>query len=198
MNYQSDELNVLFSSDDNYAQHLAAAIYSLLIHNASFNRISIYVIDNEISPESHDKLVQVVNSFKNAYIVFLDFAKWKSKLKLNLAWDISLSSYARLFMGDILPEPVNRALYLDCDMIICGSLYQLWNHDLGEHIIGAVQDCVSQATKTCVGLKKSEGYFNAGMLLVDLYRWREDDIGQRCIEFIEGKNGTVGHHDICI
>lgn len=195
MNYQSDELNVLFSSDDNYAQHLAAAIYSLLIHNASFNRISIYVIDNEISPESHDKLVQVVNSFKNAYIVFLDFAKWKSKLKLNLAWDISLSSYARLFMGDILPEPVNRALYLDCDMIICGSLYQLWNHDLGEHIIGAVQDCVSQATKTCVGLKKSEGYFNAGMLLVDLYRWREDDIGQRCIEFIEGKNGTVGHHD---
>lgn len=192
---KEDTLNVLFSSDDHYAQHLAAAIYSLLNHNGSFKRVSIYIIDNEISSKSRDKLMQVVDEFDNAYIEFFDFAKWKTRLKLNLAWDISLSSYARLFMGDILPELVNRVLYLDCDMIICDSLHQLWNCDLGNHLIGAVQDCVSQATKTCVGLEKNEGYFNAGMLLVDLYRWREDDIGQRCIEFIEEKSGTVGHHD---
>lgn len=195
MNYKSDELNVLFSSDDNYAQNLGASIYSLLNHNRSFKRIRLYIIDNEISLKRRDMLLQIVSLFKNACVEFIDFAKWKSKLKLNLAWSISLSSYARLFMGDILSESVNRVLYLDCDMIISDSLYQLWNHDLGTNIIGAVQDCVSQATKTCVGLKKNEGYFNAGMLLIDLYRWRENYIGQRCIEFIKEKSGTVGHHD---
>ena len=43
-----NELNVLFSSDNNYAQHLGAAMQSLLENNQDFTIVRIYVIDNEI------------------------------------------------------------------------------------------------------------------------------------------------------
>ena len=192
---KEDTLNVLFSSDDHYAQHLAAAIYSLLNHNGSFKRVSIYIIDNEISSKSRDRLVQVVDEFDNACIEFLDFAKWRSKLKLNLAWKISIAAYARLFVGELLPSNVERVIYLDCDMIICSSLYLLWNYDLKQNIVGAVQDLVSMSTKSCVGVEKNEAYFNSGLLLIDLSKWRERNIGEDCVFFIEEKKGMVGHHD---
>ena len=195
MNYQSNELNVLFSSDDNYAQHLGAAIYSLLYHNKDFKTISIYIIDNEISSRNRRNLEQVVEEFHYAKIAFLDFTAWKSKLHLNLAWEISLTAYARLFVAELLPMSVQRVLYLDCDMIICDDLYELWNTDLNRNMLGAVQDFVSENTKTCVGLDANDVYLNSGMLLIDLSQWRDNQIGKECLDYLNIKHGTVCHHD---
>ena len=59
-------MNVLYSSDDNYAQHMGVSIYSLLRHNAEFENIRLYVIDNDISPANKDKLREMVSRFSNA------------------------------------------------------------------------------------------------------------------------------------
>ena len=61
-------MNVLYSSDDNYAQHMGVSIYSLLRHNAEFENIRLYVIDNDISPENRDKLREMVSRFSNACV----------------------------------------------------------------------------------------------------------------------------------
>ena len=90
-------MNILFSSDDNYARHLGVAIYSLLSHNTSIPQIRIYVIDNNISPDNIKKLNQVISSFRNAEMILIPFKKWADSLHLNMMWPISLSSYARLF-----------------------------------------------------------------------------------------------------
>ena len=99
MAYSNDCLEVIFSSDDNYARHLGAALYSLLAHNREFGHINVYVIDNEIRPENRAKLEETAAAFPNASLIFIDFAPWRDNLRLNLAWPISLSSYARLFVG---------------------------------------------------------------------------------------------------
>ncbi len=132
-------MNVLYSSDDNYAQHMGVSIYSLLRHNAEFENIRLYVIDNDISPENRDKLREMVSRFSNAEIMFLPFLEWKEKLRLNMSWDISISSYARLFVGEMLPETVDRVLYADCDMIVCEPLRELWNTPLDGKVLAAVQ-----------------------------------------------------------
>ena len=165
-------MNVLYSSDDNYAQHMGVSIYSLLRHNAEFENIRLYVIDNDISPENRDKLREMVSRFSNAEIMFLPFLEWKEKLRLNMSWDISISSYARLFMGEMLPETVDRVLYADCDMIVCEPLRELWNTPLDGKVLAAVQDGISADTKAAVGLRAGMRYFNAGLLLIDLAEWR--------------------------
>ena len=188
-------MNVLYSSDDNYAQHLGVSIYSLLRHNAEFENIRLYVIDNGISPENRDKLREMVSRFSNAEIMFLPFLEWKEKLRLNMSWDISISSYARLFVGEMLPETVDRVLYADCDMIVCEPLRELWNTPLDGKVLAAVQDGISADTKAAVGLQAGMRYFNAGLLLIDLAEWRARKMGERCMSFIEGHGGNVVHHD---
>lgn len=188
-------MNILFSSDDNYARHLGVAILSILSHNEEVKRIHFFVINNHISLTNIAKLESIVNKCNNADILFIPFDSFEKQLHLNLSWPISLSSYARLFVGEILPTTIERVLYLDCDVIIRDSLEQLWNIDLEGHYLGAIQDTIPSKTKIGVGLLPQLAYFNAGVLLIDLFQWRKNKIGKCCLEFIESHHGTVIHHD---
>ena len=114
-------MHIVYSSDDKYAQHMGASIYSLLSHNAE-SELVIYVIDNGISSDSKEKLQQIINQFPLSQLQWIDFSKWSEKLTLDMQWPISLSSYGRLFIGSMLPDDVSRCLYLDCDMIICDCI----------------------------------------------------------------------------
>ena len=187
-------MHIVYSSDDNYAQHLGASIYSLLAHNSDAE-IAIYVIDNGISSESKEKLQKTVACFPLSQIRWIDFSKWSEKLTLNMQWPISLSSYGRLFIGSMLPENISRCLYLVCDMIICGSIDELWNWNMQECTVAAVQDTVSRETKESIGASFSEKYFNAGLLLIDLNKWRSNNAEQACLDFIAQHHGSVTHHD---
>lgn len=187
-------MHIVYSSDDNYAQHLGASIYSLLMHNSDA-QIVIYVIDNGISCESKKKLQKTVACFPLSQIRWIDFSKWSEKLTLNMQWPISLSSYGRLFIGSMLPADVSRCLYLDCDMIICDCIDGLWSRDMHGCTIAAVQDTVSRETKERIGVHCEEKYFNAGLLLIDLDKWRSIGAEQACLDFIAQYQGSVTHHD---
>ena len=188
-------LNVVFSSDDNYAQHLGAAMYSLLKKNPNFKRIHIFIINNDITKKNKKNISEILKDFSNSDITWINFNEWKDKLKVNMIWDISISTYARIFLGSMLPKEIERVLYLDCDMIVCQNLKELWECDLDTAILGAVQDTISDGTKFAVGKDVTQPYFNAGMLLIDLKKWREVKIEELCLEFLEKKKGSVVHHD---
>ena len=195
MTENPEEMNILFSSDENYAQHLGASIQSLLAHNTDVTKINVYIIDNAISDMSKERLFHIIAKYKNAEIRWISFAGWREKLNLNMTWKISLSSYARLFVAGMLPDTVERVLYMDCDMIVCSSLKKLWQSDLSGQVIGAVQDYIGDVVKQAVNLKENERYFNAGLLLVDLCKWRAEHIEEKCLRFIADRNGAVVHHD---
>lgn len=188
-------LNVIFSSDDNYAQHLGVAIYSLLKHNQVFAQIQIFIIDNEISEENKERLLNITYKFSNVQIHWILFEKWKSELKLNMPWNISISSYGRIFIGSMLPKEIERVLYLDCDMIVCEELESLWSMDLRGSVLGAVQDTISDSIKAAVGKTALQPYFNAGMLMIDLNEWRTSNTEELCMKFLNEHKGSVVHHD---
>lgn len=188
-------MNILFSSDDNYARHLGVAMYSLMIHNQKAKKLNFFVVDNHISEDNLSKLKQVVEGFCNSTINFIQFDSYAKELQLDMPWPISMSAYARLFAAEMLPKDIDRVLYLDCDMIINHDLSDLWNSDLRGNCIGAVQDQVRSVIKENVGLCSTDKYFNSGLLLVDLKRWRKLNIGQQALDFIKLHEGRITHHD---
>lgn len=188
-------MNVLFSSDNNYAQHLGVAVCSLLHHNKWCEQIVIYVIDNQIETNNKRKLEDIVMSFENSEMRWIPFDEWKKRLNLSMPWPISISSYARLFLGSMLPLNVEKVLYLDCDMLVNGSLCDLWKFDMDNDILAAVQDSVPDKVKSAVGVFPIKPYFNAGLLLIDLCKWRDFDIERQCVDYINDKKGNVLHHD---
>ena len=190
----NENLNIVYSSDNNYCAYMGVSISSVLENNRNFKNINLFIIDNDITIENKNKLISLVKSY-NRQIFFIDFNKYKRYLNLNMEWDISISSYARLFVCSILPLEIQKVLYFDCDTIIVDNLEELWNENIDEFYVAGVCDTVPSNVKKMVGLKSTDFYINAGMLLINLKKWREDNLENKFLEFIDGHNGNVIHHD---
>lgn len=190
----NNNLNIVYSSDNNYCSYMGVSILSLLENNKNFNSINLYVIDNNISDENKTKLKKMVESYKRN-IIFINFEKYKQYLNLNMQWNISISSYARLFICSMLPSNIDKVLYFDCDTLILDDLNELWNEELMDFYVAGVCDTVPSNIKQSIGLNNTDFYINAGILLVNLEKWREDNLEKKLLNFIQNHNGSVVHHD---
>lgn len=189
-----NKLVVVFSSDDNYCIHLGVAMTSLLENNREFEEIVIYVFENKISKNNKMKLKEIANIY-NREIRFIDFNSLIEKLGGSISNNISISYYARLFIATVLPKEINKAIYFDCDAIIQSDLSELWNIDISKYYVAGVEDTVPLKYKSAIGLNEKNKYINSGMLLINLEKWRTNNLEKQFIEFINKFNGCVPHND---
>lgn len=188
-------LHVAYAADDRYAKYLGISLLSLLETNTAFESISCYVLDCGIGGENRKRLEEIAGAH-TCQIQFVPVESIEQKLNLQgAAFTIAVASYARLFLPSLLPEPVEKLLYLDCDTIVADSLLDMWNTKLDNAYIAGVQDTVDSFFQKVIGLSPELPYINAGVLLINLKRWREDGLEARFGEFIRRFNGQVPHHD---
>ncbi|MFT9015058.1 MAG: DUF4422 domain-containing protein [Acetobacter sp.] len=161
-------INIVMSFDDRYADHAQATIESLLAHTHNGNRIHFHIIHDQRL--SRDKIHHLENRYRGLtqfsfYIVQNTFIE---KFPLNRD-HISINTYYRLVMQDILPASVTRVIYLDSDIIVCDDITTLWNIDLGEKIIGgALDEGGVLQSRRLFGNKANSTYINAGILIFDI------------------------------
>jgi lipopolysaccharide biosynthesis glycosyltransferase len=102
----------------------------------------------------------------------------------------SRAAYLRLHLGHLVPPEYHRALYLDADTRVMSDLTPLFEKDLGKHTAGACHDVLAfighgglaERRRDC-GLRSDQSYFNSGVMLLDMDRWRRNKVGERAIEF---------------
>lgn len=92
--------------------------------------------------------------------------------------NIPRSTYYRLLMPQVLPESIQKILFLDGDIIVRHSLRPLWETDLSGVAIAAVTDADESKIEKYNRQKylPSYGHFNAGVMLINLDYWRANDI----------------------
>lgn len=187
-------MNVVYSSDDNYSQHVGVSMLSLFENNKEFEKITVYVIDNLISDSNKKKLEQICRRYCRS-LKFIKFDEDSYRQKMKTDTSFSLSAYARLFLSSMLQEEIKKIIYLDCDSVVNSSLDELWSVDISGCLVAGVLDTVSMTTKTRVNMDVENPYINSGMLVINLEKWREVDIERRFLDFIAEHNGHVFHHD---
>ncbi|GAB2775885.1 lipopolysaccharide biosynthesis glycosyltransferase [Hymenobacter luteus] len=96
---------------------------------------------------------------------------------------ITMAAYYRLFFPRLVPQDIERLLYLDIDMLVIGSLDSMYQTDLQGAAVGAVME-IEVPLRSEIGIRRLEDYFNSGMLLMHLPRWREQQISEQAIEVI--------------
>lgn len=187
-------MDIIYSSDNNYARHVGISITSLYKENQDCKELRVFLIDDDISEENHKKLDDIARQYKRT-ISYIPFAGFKKRLQLNNKWELPISAYARLFVAEMVPQDVDRLLYLDCDTVICDNLEELWNTDLQGNTIGAVEDVASCAFFSETGIVEPFRYFCSGVILIDLKRWREIDAQKQLLDYLDKRQGVVRHHD---
>ncbi len=191
-------VNIVLSCDDNFAQPAGVLMMSILSTAKTPERIAFHLIDGGIHPENRGRLLQIVDGFK-AGLTFLEVDSGKLE-SVYVSNQLTAATYYRL---EALPASVERCIYLDSDMVAFSDIAELWNIPLNGKIIGAAIDHGMVVSKNNfgekmreLGLSKDSLYFNAGMLLVDLKKWREAGIDQKAMKLALSRSFRSHDQDV--
>ena len=178
--------NILYQFNDKYAPYAGVSITSLIKNKAPEEEITFWILGEDVAADNRKKLDQTV-TVAGCKINFIDTADLIEEMKqLNLpTYRGSYAANIRLFVSRFIPEDVKRLLYLDSDTIITGSLRDLFETDLDDNVIGAVYDSVGEAHKADLGLDDSEGYYNSGVILYDMDKWRSEGYTEKIIDHVK-------------
>ena len=186
-------LNICLSFEDDYIVPATVLISSVIEHNNNFH---IYAFVINVTDEQKKGLQEKVEGSHNK-ITFIDCSlKLDIFTKLDIRSTVdgaSFSTYFRLLIPSLLPEKIDRYIYLDCDMIVRHSLEEVYNTDLGESGIGACLDIMSNDYKKLIGLD-NVNYCNAGILVVDANNWVKKDYTGQALNILK-KYPTVRYCD---
>ena len=181
-----NKINIVFSSDNNYAQHTAVAMASVLVNTKVPQKIQFYLIDDEIQQKNKEKVTKTVQNLGGN----IEFIKIKnSKLEdCYVSGELSRASYFRLDIANILGESIEKIIYLDCDLLVYDDIEKMWQLDMGGKPVAATCDLgimasarVRKQKNKFIGLPFDAPYFNAGVLMMDLKKWRDGNYAEAII-----------------
>ena len=142
---------IFFASDNNYVPFLATAMKSLIVNASPKFNYEINVLQTGISEKNQQKIRNMAEG--NFKIRFIDIEPLltdiKERLKLRLRDYYSISIYYRLFIESLFKQ-YQKVLYLDADIIVEGDVSELYNADIGDNLLGVVQDGVVQADERLI------------------------------------------------
>lgn len=177
-------MNIFITLDSNYIYPLCVMLNSIAETNSG-NRIDLYVAYSSLTENDFsdmEKALGMTNHEIHRIPVSDDMFDGCPVLDR-----ISKATYYRLLAGDVLPNDVERVLYLDPDIVINGDLSDFYNLDLQGNIIAGAPHLYGipeGVNRLRLGLSKENRYINAGVLLIDLKKWREEISLKRIFKFI--------------
>ena len=179
----NEDMNIFFTIDNRFAKHCAATIASIL-KNSTYDKdnLIINIISADLSEENKNK-ISSLSTIRTFQIHFFDIDDTIFKNYQMPAYISSNAALYRYLIPTILPS-CDKALYLDSDIIVKGSLSPLFNTNLDNNYIAGVEDFHWNMAWKRIKLNSSikEPYFNSGVLLINCKKWREDNIFEKLIE----------------
>ena len=170
-------MDIALCHDNNYAPYSTVVIASILDHNENAE-ITFHLLHTDLTAERCAIIKSWVESFKGKKVCFYQMKKESfADFPIDEHTYLDYGAYIRLYLGECLNQ-IDKVLYLDCDVIVNGSLCELWNTDISDYAVAGVRDRINDYIRVYnrLGYPMSEGYINSGMMLINLKKWREDDL----------------------
>lgn len=183
---------IVYCCNEKYMEIFAVSLVSLYENNREADHLNVYLIGDGLKEESIARINQLANHYgRKVEFVSAENNNKLKELDIALPNVYSLDTFRRLLIASYLPQSICKAIYIDCDTIVLGSIQELWETDLGEYSIGMVNDCANPSYRKSLGLKGKEIYYNAGVCVVNLEIWRKRNIEEQFLNFIIEHRGYV-------
>ncbi len=186
----SNKMNIVFCCDDVYSTQLKIAAYSLLSNTKQL--VGLYIIDCGISEERKQSIFALREKFSN--LVDIQFncpEKIQCFEEFPISLNFSCAIFYRLMIPQSFPE-LERAIYLDCDVIVDADIFELWQTDLRNCSFGALNaegnfflSADVESRKRKVGIPLTRTYINSGVLLIDIKKFLSDHVLDRVIAVLK-------------
>lgn len=111
----------------------------------------------------------------------------------------SKETYFKLLIPEVIPKEIDRLLYIDVDIIINGEIRGLYNTDLKGKLLAVHEDYFVNRFelehKKELGLGENGLYFNAGVMLFNLEKFRKIYDKQKIFDYIDKNKAIIKYHD---
>lgn len=195
MQKEIKSIPIYLSSDDKYAPFVATTMASICDNTTSF--CEFYILDGGISRKNQDKICELKKQFSNFSVEFIETKGNTYIENINYRNDVThvtLATYNRLLIPEIKLN-IDKAIYLDVDTIVLKDILDFYKQDLRDSSIGVVADSVPpkhiNQVNDDIGMKQDSVYFNAGVLLIDCKRCREQNAVNKMFEIASKKQDKL-------
>jgi lipopolysaccharide biosynthesis glycosyltransferase len=186
MKNNKNVIPICLAADNNYAQHLGVTLLSVLENLNKNVNVDFHILCVGINNINKEKIKNVVYKYKaKVFFYELETHLFSNFKEIN---HLSLAAYARLFLPKILTSDIEKIIYLDSDTIVLQNIGQLYDIDVKDYALASVRDVMSSEILRIFfypGLKK---YFNSGVMLINLKKWKDDNLLEKSIEFAKQYN----------
>ncbi len=194
---------VFFSADEHYMPFLAVALTSIKKYASADREYQIHILCTGVDEKSCKPVLDMQT--KNIKISFVNIAdKAKQIQSVMRCRDYYTSAiYFRLFIPDLFPQ-YEKAVYLDCDIVLLEDIANLYDIEIGDNYIGAVADqAVSKVpqfreyTKNALDIE-ADDYFNSGVIVLNLQRLRAINFYKTFYGILSSYDFTVAPDQDCL
>ena len=171
-----DKQTIVLCFDRNYCEQAIVTIKSLCAYHRN---LKIYIFNNGSIPQEWFEALQNWLTPFDSRVSNIRLPEEEQKLRqfnVNNSKHISATKFLIYYMADYVKE--DKAIFLDCDLLVTGKIDHLLEYDLDNYYVAAINDSDLNPTKH-PNVKKE---LNSGVLVVNLKRWREENIREKLIE----------------
>ena len=176
---QKEKKAIVLTANHAYAEQVVTTIKSICYHNRS---IRFYLINSDFPNEWFKQLNKRLERYDSEIINCRVTSEQISRYKT----DISYTVFLRYFISDFVKE--DKALYLDCDLVVTKNLDNLFETDLQDYPLAAVRDYGGR-------VYYGREMFNAGVLLINNRLWKQENMSQRLIDLTNEWHDKVDQAD---
>ncbi len=193
-------INIVFNIDKNFVQHCAATLNSIIKTYTGNQIIRFYIVQNDLSEKDKCNLNKLIIN-TNHGLYFLDINESVlNKMPIGentISSHITISTYFRLFLSDLLPNDVNKVLYLDSDVIVNTSIDNLYSINIDNYAIAGIPDKETnqENNKKRLMIPLKYCYVNAGVLLMNVEYLRKIDFVKKVRLFVNEHYNKILYHD---
>lgn len=183
-------MNILIAANTNFMEPISVMVYSLCRSHKDVE-IDIYLAYHDLRKQDIERLQKIVSYFEKKRLHPFDVGEGFSS-KVHADERFSHETYYRILVIDMLPQDMERILYLDADMLIKKDLTEVYKTPMGETCPFVVCADMMKFTRggTNRGIIPEDClYFNAGFMLMNLdYLRRRNSIGYILDAFYREQN----------
>lgn len=180
-------LNILLTLDRSYLSPMHILLFSLLVNNPG-ETFDVFIISGDLTQDDLAPASRLCARFSSRlHLISADDTLFEHAPVIRY---YSKAMYYRLLAAALLPESLDRVLYLDPDILVIGlirPLYDLPMHDMpyAAAIHRGLVDLSTPVNRIRLSTFDAEGYFNSGVLLMNLPAVRSTVSAQDIFRFAQ-------------
>lgn len=210
-----ESINIVYITDEGYAMPTCVSMLSLIMNMDKDDRVNIFVICDSLSKKAKECFLSLRRENVCIELVEVEWERYRQLAKENIRTKYTHVTGTALYkfsLSEMLRD-LEKVIYLDGDTVIQKSLNALYNYNLGDNYVAAVNDIMDESIgeyskmANRIGLKR-RGYFNSGVMLLNLKKMREDSIvhklftyRENCINYFmdqDALNAVLGENRIIL